>query len=236
MANVKDPLYFDLNKNVSEPKNNDVFKFDIAPIFSIPLYRAPLNYKLSEKDKNDLNKIIETEDMHDRMFNLQSKDVFVFNSMFPKLKEEILIHINNYIKNVHDPDADFKCKITQSWLNFYSQHRPSLHEHDHPNSFLSGVYYLKTKQEDLIIFRDHKCIEKYGFQFEVKQSTNFNQQNVVVTVEEGILLLWPSTVKHYVPQMNEIGSSHKIDRISLSFNTFLTGHLGLPDNLTFLEM
>ena len=53
-------------------------------------------------------------------------------------------------------------------------------------------------------------------------------------------MLFPSSVNHYVSKfprnkwVNE--DSDKIVRISLSFNTYISGYIGSIDNLTFLEL
>ena len=231
---------FDLNRKIPKTQNTNENKFNIGSVFSTPIYRAQLDYKISEKDNNNLNKIIETKDVKIKEGKCtQSKDVFVFDTFFQKLKEEILIHLNNYIEKIHNPAEEFKIKITQSWLNFYNNQQ-SIHEHNHPNSFISGGYYFKTRKEDVIVFRDKNFIERYGFQFKLKEITKFNQENIVAKVEEGILMLFPSSVNHYVSKfprnkwVNE--DSDKIVRISLSVNTYISGYIGSIDNLTFLEL
>ena len=41
--------------------------------------------------------------------------------------------------------------ITQSWINFTDQNEFH-HNHKHPNSFISGVFYLQSTENDRIVF------------------------------------------------------------------------------------
>ena len=49
---------FDLNRKIPKTQNTNENKFNIGSVFSTPIYRAQLDYKISEKDNNNLNKIL----------------------------------------------------------------------------------------------------------------------------------------------------------------------------------
>lgn len=116
--------------------------------------------------------------------------------------------------------------ITQSWLN-YSEPKEYHHAHGHPNSFLSGVFYINAKIDvDKIYF-----INSHDPQIRVYPSkwTPFNSREWSIPVETGMLVLFPSHLRHRV-DINE--STHC--RVSLSFNTFFKGTVGSSEDLTEL--
>ena len=81
--------------------------------------------------------------------------------VFKNLKKILTNHLNLYFKKVFDPlEKDLKVYITQSWANYTSQNQYH-HMHSHPNSFISGVFYIKANKEvDKIHFHKSKGITK----------------------------------------------------------------------------
>jgi hypothetical protein len=67
--------------------------------------------------------------------------------------------------------------------------------------------------------------------------TDYNSYNSPAwyyEVGEGDLVLFPSTLHHFVESVQE--STTRKERISLSFNTFLKGNLGSDDTLSELKL
>ena len=85
--------------------------------------------------------------------------------------------------------------------------------HSHPNNFLSGSYYVRTHRGvDSVNFHDPRP-QTGILRPPVTELTPQNTDQVVVTVSDGILLMFPSYLAHSVAP-NE---SDKL-RISISFN------------------
>lgn len=85
--------------------------------------------------------------------------------------------------------------------------------HSHPNNFLSGVYYLRTEPgADTVYFHDPRP-QAGIIRPPVTALTAENTDQVVVSVREGTLLLFPSYLAHSVPVNTGLS-----ERISLSFN------------------
>lgn len=109
------------------------------------------------------------------------------------------------------------------WYNVnykYSSNR----EHTHPNAFLSGVYYLKVPNDcgNITFLRAESEYDKMEFihtrltqQELVVDNTRINAEHWIQP-EEGLLILFPGYLKHYVRQnlTNDLDDR----RISLSFN------------------
>jgi uncharacterized protein (TIGR02466 family) len=89
--------------------------------------------------------------------------------------------------------------------------------HHHPNNFLSGVYYLRVGPgADTINFHDPR--NQTGIlRPPVVELTAENTDQVVVRVEEGTLLVFPSFLEHSVAA-NRSGE----ERVSISFNVMFS--------------
>jgi len=103
-------------------------------------------------------------------------------------------------------------EITGCWMNLYAPgaaHR----RHSHPNNFLSAVYYLRTWPGACSInFHDPRS-QTGVIRPPVTELTAANTDQVVVRVNDGTLLVFPSYLHHSV-DANASGET----RISLSFN------------------
>lgn len=108
--------------------------------------------------------------------------------------------------------GDTAFEITACWATILApgaEHRI----HSHPNNYLSGVYYLRTRPgSDTINFHDPRS-QAGIIRPPVTELTGENTDQVVVRVRDGTLLLFPSYLKHSVDS-NSSGE----ERISISFN------------------
>jgi hypothetical protein len=85
--------------------------------------------------------------------------------------------------------------------------------HQHPNNFLSGVYYVRTHPgADTINFHDPRN-QSGIIRPPVIELTAENTDQVVVRVKDGTMLVFPSYLKHSVD-----ASASEDERISISFN------------------
>ena len=116
-------------------------------------------------------------------------------------------------------------EITACWTNVLAK-GASHRMHNHPNNFLSGVYYVRTYPgTDAINFHDPRS-QTGIIRPPVTALTAENTDQVVVRVSNGTLLLFPSFLQHSV----DINTSDA-ERISISFNIMFssfTEHLAQP--------
>tara|TARA_R100000935_G_scaffold16132_1_gene32071 strand:- start:80 stop:676 length:597 start_codon:yes stop_codon:yes gene_type:complete len=133
------------------------------------------------------------------------------------LRQWIQEAVEEYFVKVYCPESEVSLRITQSWCNTTSKGQIH-HEHTHPNSFVSGVFYIQTNVDDRIQFlkSTYRMLE-----VQTKDYNAWNSQTWWLPVEEDALLLFPSSLQHSVPPVKG-----EKDRISLSFNTFPVGDLG----------
>jgi uncharacterized protein (TIGR02466 family) len=114
--------------------------------------------------------------------------------------------------------ADAPFRITGCWVNVLD--RGAAHAmHSHPNNFLSGVYYVQTQEgADAISFHDPRP-QTAVIRPPVTELTAYNTDQVVVTVSDGTLLVFPAWLAHSV----SVNTSARA-RISVSFNAMFTAY------------
>ena len=136
--------------------------------------------------------------------------------------------IAQYMANTYAPKFDVKLQITQSWMN-YTKPGQFHHKHAHPNSFLSGVFYVNADpQKDKIYFF------KDGYErikLETENWNLFNSESWWIPVATNKLVLFPSNFTHMVQTVEA-----EETRVSLAFNTFPKGYIGNDDSLTGLHL
>jgi len=112
-----------------------------------------------------------------------------------------------FLKVGHD-----EIEMTGCWANIGAT-GASHAIHSHPNNFLSGIYYVHTHPgADSVNFHDPRA-QTAIIRPPVTELTSQNTDQVVVTVSDGMLLMFPSYLAHSVAP-NESGKL----RISISFN------------------
>lgn len=103
-------------------------------------------------------------------------------------------------------------KISNMWSVINSKNSFNI-RHNHPNSYFSAAYYVKTqKNAGEIKFFDPKEV-KTMFHPKIKIQNEFSSNIIKIKPEEGKLLLFPSYLHHAVEEnlSNE-------ERIVISFN------------------
>ena len=112
--------------------------------------------------------------------------------------------------------GDEQVEITGCWATVLAPgaaHRL----HSHPNNFLSGVYYVRTRPgADTINFHDPRR-QTGVIRPPVVELTAENTDQVVIKVRDGTLLMFPSYLEHSVD-----ANASDEERISVSFNVMFT--------------
>lgn len=158
--------------------------------------------------------------------NVTSKNDYLLDDpIFKSLKTVFEEALNIYLKEILQVDPKVEIYITQSWANFTGKNQYH-HIHFHPNSFLSGVFYIDADEEVDKIYFDSPNEGQYIIKLYPKNYNTFNSQSWSFPVKTGRLFLFPSTLKHRVSTKNEDNI-----RISVSFNTFLKGVFGSENDL-----
>lgn len=172
---------------------------------------------------------IKGQETRSNMGNKTSVDTMILkNTELEGIKSFIEASIAEYFRTVYAPKNETTLRITQSWCN-YTEPGEFHHKHEHPNSFISGVFYPQaSKETDKIYFY------KNGYQQLRTPTEEFNPYNSDswwMEAYTGRLFIFPSHLTHMVETV--MGGN---TRISLSFNTFPVGNFGAAYELTGLNL
>jgi uncharacterized protein (TIGR02466 family) len=200
---------------------------NINVIFPTPVYFSKLNRKLNKKELSFIDKT--KLDVYKNQGNTTSNDNYILNNkIFKNLKEELDLRVQDYFDKIICATDDIKPYITQSWLN-YTETNQYHHKHEHPNSLVSGVFYINCDDQfDKINFfkYQYKTIKP-----KIKEWNLWNSESWWFSVKTGDIILFPSSLTHMVE--NKQGTN---TRISLAFNIFIKGNLGNNKELTELVL
>jgi uncharacterized protein (TIGR02466 family) len=197
----------------------------IHSLFPTPVFFSSLERKLTPLETKFLNK--KEKDTYHNQGNITSNDNYVLNEKpFLNLKNELDLKVKEYFDKIICPSNKVKPYITQSWLN-YTKRNQYHHKHQHPNSLVSGVFYINADEKlDKIKFfkEDYQPIK-----LEIKEYNLFNSQSWWFTVKTGDIVLFPSSLTHMVETKEGDNT-----RVSLAFNVFVEGKIG--DNKSLTEL
>jgi uncharacterized protein (TIGR02466 family) len=200
-------------------------RLEIHNLFPTALGMFDIGRVLTE----DETSFIKKQDRRPNMGNTTSVDVLILkNAELASIKSFIEKSISEYFEGVYAPKNETHLRITQSWCN-YTEQGQFHHKHSHPNSFISGVFYIKANEDtDKIYFY------KDGFQqlkTPTKEWNTYNSDSWWMPVYSGRLFIFPSHLTHMVESVESMDT-----RISLSFNTFPVGNFGNDFDLTGLSL
>jgi uncharacterized protein (TIGR02466 family) len=217
--------------------------FEIVGVFPTPIYIAQReteldNTVLSATEQKEIEEIIEngmmeTNDTHPELRTM-SKDKYIFNDgKLKDIKEFCEDHIDNYVKQVINPREELEFYITQSWLNL-GKPGGSHGQHNHQNSVISGVFYLSSPKGDGISFYDPNMRIKRIIKIEssLENPSQWSGEVITAGLDTNKLVLFPSWLDHAVkPNLTQTST-----RLSLAFNVFFAGTIGIENDLTELTL
>ena len=199
-------------------------KDELLSVFPTPVQI----YKYENNIEKELKHIesLEWKEQHANG-NFRSKDSYL--TKHEQLKEIVLFFkecVEDYCNTIINSDQ--RLVITQLWGNKNpkgSKH----HEHVHPNSIISGVFYLR--QDPKLPPIQFSKSNQHGMKLDPKKYNLYNAETFMLPCIAGELILFPSNLRHSVP--TNMGEE---ERISLSFNTFSVDALGSEESLTHLDI
>jgi uncharacterized protein (TIGR02466 family) len=199
----------------------------INGIFPTPIYISKLDKELTPLELKFVDK--NKKDFYKNDGNITSNNNYILNEKpFANLKKELDLRVQDYFDKVISPANNITPYITQSWLN-YTETNQYHHKHQHPNSLVSGVFYINCHEEHdkIKFFNDnYKTIK-----LETKDWNIWNSESWWFSVKTGDVILFPSSLIHMVETKQGDNT-----RISLAFNVFIKGTIGSNKNLTELVL
>ena len=200
---------------------------DIYNLFPEPIASYTLGREFTNSEKTALL----NQDWRPSEGNQTSKNTFVLRKKnLENIREFIRLSISDFGRTVYDfSDEKTKLYITQSWMN-RTMPGEFHHPHKHPNSIVSGTFYIETNDLDVIQFKKPGS-DTSPWLFATKQWNTWNSSTWALPVVKGQLLLWRSYLPHSVPHTTGPNA-----RYSLSFNTFVRGDIGEEHDMTAISL
>ena len=197
-------------------------------LFPEPVYLSNLGRKLSKEEFEIITEC--KKKTYENAGNITSLDTYVLeNKSLKNLKKDLNKKVIDYFSEVVCTNDSIIPYITQSWVN-YTEANQFHHPHNHPNSYVSGIFYINTDKEvDKIKFFKDDSFRR--IELECKKFNEFNATSWSCPVETGDIILFPSTLNHGVDKKKGTNT-----RISLSFNVFIKGKIGDKSDLTALVL
>ena len=194
-------------------------------LFPTTVGMVDIERELTEKEM----KFILGQERRPNMGNTTSVDNFVLKQKPLKDLNSFLIQsVNKYFDELYKPSTEVSLYITQSWIN-YTEPGQFHHKHAHPNSFVSGVFYIDSDNSKDRIYFYKDSYEQLKVM--PREWNLFNSESWWFEANKGRLVMFPSSLTHMV-QTVEADKT----RISLSFNTFLKGNFGDTNSLTGITL
>lgn len=185
-------------------------------IYNFPFYEFDAPKALTERILQDVKTNVEFEQNMINQISKRNKNYFDeelfdwFDKCLVEVKEKIKLN------------EDLKIEIVGCWANKTTKLK-KLHDHSHPNSFVSGSFYLTDHDNGHTVFYS----KNYWFDgWERVTMFGLNAPNQLEAgtyqPKAGKLIIFPSSLIH--------GTKVSTDneRYSLAFNTFISGSFGNP--------
>ena len=197
-------------------------------IFPVPICVVKRDLNLSPKEEKDIEDIVK-EGMESNVGNFKTPNSYIFDSKLKKIKQFCEQQLKIYVEQIISPEEELDFYITQSWLNI-TKPGGFHHDHHHPNSIISGVFYVSTEEDDKIILCDPNFKIKEMILIKQKEFNVWNSPTWFFPSVINELVLFPSWLSHHV----DVNENAITDRISISFNTFAKGIFGNRNEKTEL--
>lgn len=183
------------------PFHLNFYKFTCQDALTDRILSQVVNLKFEQNESNHITVI-------DNFFDEEL--IFWFEKCINEAKTDIGLN------------EDIELPITICWANKTSKLQAH-HKHAHPNSFLSGIFYLTTHSDTPTTFE----YPSYWFNqyLGIRHNAKKHRYEYQILPTKSTLILFPSHVRHYV-----MANKNSEVRYTISFNTFLSGKINNDDN------
>ena len=192
--------------------------YEVIPLFSSPVYINNLEILQTTDELIKLDGIVNNDNVE--WVNNHNNNVTKDNHWLETIKETklyslIQTEIKKYFYSLMQANPDIEIFITESWLN-KSEPGQEHHRHRHSNSIISGVYYFNLDENSGNLIFSNSNYQQ--LEYTTINSNIYNSKHWILNPKQHTLILFPSSLEHNVSKNNS-----NINRISLSFNTFIKG-------------
>lgn len=201
----------------------------VYSVFPTPVYSAQFEGEFTVKELEFISK----ESNYDTA-NLGLNPIISSNSTtilnapaLTRINNFINLHLDNFSKTIMCIDNPLF--TTMSWLNKTVQGK-SHYQHHHVNSIITGVLYLTDEPAPIDLHTNCNVISNPLKMFP-NTYNEFNSHKNTLNIRKGNLILFPSYLEHSTHV-----TTSTVNRISLSFNTWISGEIGQVVNYSYLNL
>lgn len=200
--------------------------FDVAPLFSTPLYIS--KFDVSEEDKQKLYSLAYERTGEGNGGTTVDKNVLYLPEL-AHIKTELEKRFHEYADNVlgvdrfrEEPPLEFF--VMNAWVMKHKRGDWG-HKHSHQNAIFSGIIYLNVDDNTGdITFHDKDYADKVFpsmFHIPLARPSLYSAVSMTFKPKNGDLFIFPSHLQHSI-------GLHESDitRYALAFNFWLRGKLG----------
>jgi len=200
---------------------------ELLNLKAIPIARDRAVYYLNKKELDVVKKIKYRKS--DKGLYLSTTVSLLENKTLAPLKKFIIKKAKEYtldILGIKD-----QIYLTQSWSTVSPTN--TFHEpHEHPNTFISVVYYAQCKNSSLHFYLNTTSIrECFNFSYTINKFNIYNSRNWTLPVKTGDMVLFPGHICHG-SEVNKSSTS----RIIVGANFFIKGRLGSEEGVNLLTI
>jgi len=188
--------------------------FNIIDVFKIPVYEAKLDLDIKELELfcNSYEGWHPEGRFYSNMGGYQSHDMPLDITDIQPLVKEIEEHASNFAKEFINPN---KQVIDSMWININGYKDYNM-PHNHPQSDIAGVFYIKTPKDCGFLTVQHPALpvlNYYDLNLNIEKFNSYNTSACKIIPSVNALYLFPAWLMHYVSQ-----NISQEKRISISFN------------------
>ncbi|WP_284125834.1 TIGR02466 family protein [Parerythrobacter aestuarii] len=201
--------------------------FDVKPLFAEPYFVTNIADAISPKQV----KFIQSLKMNTNQVNQISDELYLFAK--PEMKsiaKAVQECLDTYASEVMGIPQ--KLEVTQSWA-LMNPPGVGMHGHTHSNSMISGSLYYTDMPDPPgnMIFERHNTYRQIELGIDGRKQNIYNAPRNAVVPKMGDLVLFSSSLQHYV----ETNNSNQ-NRYSIAFNTFVRGTIGSFRDVSELKL
>ena len=189
---------------------------NIYPLFATAIYKNKLNISLNN---SELSAVYNLNSAKQILGTQLSNDKFILECPeLSRIKSILLDEVKEYFNSVMG--YEFEIYITNSWCNVAGYNEGQT-LHNHANSIVSGVFYLNVDDSQPSITFVNPT-PPFLLNMRSTEYNMFNSLEFDIPIEDNTVILFPSQCFHYVRQ-----NPTNNNRISIAFNTFIKGKIGV---------
>ena len=200
---------------------------EIINLKAVPIVCERKVYSLN---KEELNVIKEIKYRPPKEGHYVSETISLLeNKMLAPLKKFIIEKAEEYARTVLE--INDKIYLTQSWSTLNPTNVFHL-SHDHPNTFISVVYYVQCKDGCLYFDLTTTTLKEcFNFRYTINRFNIYNSEKWNLPVETGDIVLFPGHIRH-----GSLPNRSSEPRIVIGANFFIKGTLGSEEDLSLITI